>query len=150
MRDKLAAGAFIGLLADAVKLSVNYLLFLLGATRVVFWQIVATRFLPKADLLKPSALLIGGAADIAAAALLGAAFVYILHYTGKDYLWLKGIGFGLAVWAGLLGMILETARRVITIDAKGIIVTLAAHLVFGLALSFWAGRIYHPVRQSSD
>lgn len=141
MRDNIAIGASAGLLADGIKLGLNYLLFRLGMTKVVFWQIVATRFLSRQELFKPAAYLIGAAADLSAAAFLGVAFVYILRYTGRDFLWLKGAGFGLLIWAGLLGMILETARRLLPINVSGILVTLLAHLAFGLALAFFAERL---------
>ncbi len=64
IKDNILIGAKIGLLADVVKLITNYILFSFGYTKVVFWQIVATRFLQKENLYTQSAYIIGGVADI--------------------------------------------------------------------------------------
>lgn len=139
LKDNLIFGAIVGLLANAVKLTVNFTAFLLGFTPVVFWQLVATRFLQAKDLFNPLAYIIGGAADLITAAVLGVIFVYFIYLFGKQYLWLKGLGFGLVVWVGLLGTLLgETIERKLPQEPAGIMVTLVAHSIFGLALAFFA------------
>ncbi len=50
LKDKIVIGITIGLLADAVKLTFNYLSFRLNFTPVVFWQIVAATGLAKEDV----------------------------------------------------------------------------------------------------
>lgn len=143
LKDRVMAGAIIGLLANGVKLSVNYIGFLLKLTPVVFWQLVAAQFLEKKDLFKPVAYLIGGVADLAITAFLGVAFVYAIRYIGNEYLYFKGLGFGLIVWAGLFGTIF--AARIqdkIPPEPSAIVVTLVAHSVFGLALAFFTNRFW--------
>ncbi len=146
-KDRVITGALIGLLANAVKLTVNYISFLLGFTDVVFWQIVAAQFLERQDLFKPVAYFIGGVADLTATAALGVAFLYLIHYIGSEYLWLKGIGFGMLVWAGLFGMFFgRIAAEKLPPEPSGILVTIAAHFVFGVALAFFTWRLWEAKR----
>lgn len=143
MKDKIMFGAIVGLLADGVKLIVNYIGFLLKFSDVVFWQITATRFLAKNELFSPLAYVIGGLADLTMAALLGIVFIYILTYTGRDYDYFKGVGFGLAVWVVLFGTVLgHSVQSKLSVDPSGIVVTAIAHLVFGLMLSFFARKLW--------
>lgn len=144
LKDKIILGALVGLFADVIKLMANYIMYLLNLTSVVFWQITATRFLPKEDLFKPLAYFIGAVADFITAAFLGIIFIYILHYTGKKYLWLKGIGFGLSVWVNLFGTILgESVMDKLPQTPTSILVTIIAHFIFGLALAYFAQLLLH-------
>lgn len=138
VKDKIITGVIIGILADAIKLTVNYIGYLFNFTPVIFWQITASKFLGKKDLFKPLAYLIGAAADITVTALLGIVFVYFVYYLGSRHLWIKGIGFGLAVWVVLLGTLLgQAAQKNFALDPPAVMITLVAHSVFGLALAFF-------------
>lgn len=143
LKDRVIAGAIIGLLANAVKLSVNFTGYLLNFTPVVFWQLVAAQFLAREDLFNPMAYVVGAAADLAMTALLGALFVFTIRYIGDEYLYLKGLGFGLIVWAVLFGSLFAARiQEKIPPEPPAIIVTLAAHTVFGLALAFFTSRLW--------
>ncbi|HEX2953546.1 MAG TPA: hypothetical protein VHR47_06140 [Bacillota bacterium] len=143
IKDKIIYGATIGILADIVKLAVNYLGYLLGYSKVVFWQMTASRFLVKNDLYKPIAYLIGGLADLTIAALIGVAFIYLLRITGRDYHYIKGAGFGLILWVVLFGTVLsQSIQAKLTLSATAILVTAVAHIIYGLALSFFAFWLY--------
>lgn len=151
LRDRIIVGSLIGVLADVFKLLINYTAFLLGYTDVVFWQITATRFLEKGDLFNPAALIIGGAADLTVTAVLGVVFFLLIDYSGTDYLLLKGIGFGLAVWVGLFGFLLsQSVQGKIPQSPSGILVTLVAHFVFGLSLAFFTWLHYRQRMRHDD
>ena len=137
-KDKIIIGAIIGLLADALKLTTNYIFFTFGFTKVVFWQIVATRFLKKEYLHHKSAYLIGAIADMAVSSLLGVVFVYVIYLFGSKNLWTKGLGFGLVVWVSLFGTLLgQTVEDKLPQEPTGLVVTIVAHIVFGLALALF-------------
>ena len=139
MKDKVVLGLTIGLFADLVKLMTNYIGHLLKFTDVLFWQIAATRFLEKSDLNKPVAYLVGGFADLAVAALMGVIFIYLLYFTGRDYAYIKGVGFGIIVWVALFGTVLgQSVQNKLTLNSTAILVTAIAHLSFGAALAFFA------------
>lgn len=138
IKDKMLIGALIGILADAVKLIANYILFSLGYTKVVFWQIVASIFLRKEHLYDKLAYLIGAVADATFTSLLGVIFVYIIYLFGAKNLWLKGMGFGLVVWVSVFGILVSRiAGEKLPQDPTGVVVTIIAHVVFGLALAFF-------------
>jgi hypothetical protein len=93
-------------LADAAKLSFNYLAFQWDLASVVFWQIAASRFLEGHVLTKPIAFFVGAITDLTVTSIVGVLFIYFLHFTGRDWIWLKGAGFGLTIWVLLLGTLL--------------------------------------------
>ena len=137
-KDKIFIGFLIGLLADGVKLLTNYVLYTFGFTKVVFWQIVATRFIQKEYLHNKLAYLIGAIADITVTSLLGVVFVYIIYLFGSKNLWTKGLGFGLVVWVSLFGILLgKTVEDKLPQEPTGVVVTIIAHIVFGLALAYF-------------
>ena len=148
-RDIILIGAIIGILANALKLSTNYFLYLLNYTNVVFWQITASRFLGQNDLFIPAAYLIGGIADITVTAALGVLFVTVIYFTGKRRLWIKGIGFGLFVWVSLFGTLLgQSVQAKLPQEPSGILVTIAAHFVFGLGLAGFTQLLYKTEQQT--
>jgi len=143
LKDKIMVGALIGIFSDAVKLTSNYIMYKLGWTSVVFWQIVAARFLTKDDLSKPSALFIGAVADITVSAILGIGFVYFVYLFGRKFLFIKGIGYGLLIWVVLLGSLLsQTIGGKITPTPPGIIVTMIAHFIFGLSMTIFTKLLF--------
>jgi hypothetical protein len=149
MTDKVAIGAISGLMADAAKLIFNYLAFRLHFTSVVFWQIAASRFLEKNELYKPMGYFVGAVTDLTVTSIVGILFIYFLHWTSRDYIWLKGAGFGLTIWVFLLGTLLNQTQSKLVLGPSDIIVTFIAHLIYGLFLAFAAKKLYrlptHPV-----
>jgi len=138
LKDKIMLGAIIGVLADVVKLVSNYAMYKLGWASVVFWQIVASRFLEKNDLLKPAALLVGAIADLTVSAVLGIVFVLFISLFGSKYLIFKGIGYGMFIWVGILGTLLgQSVAGKLPQTLFSIIVTMIAHLFFGLSIAIF-------------
>ena len=136
IKDKIIIGLLIGLLADAVKLTFNFLSFKLNFTPVVFWQLVSATVLEKEDVFTPLGILIGGITDIIVTMFLGVIFIYLIYLTGKENLWIKGIGFGMLVW--LIFFVVVRGLLVqgkIPPDPSGILVTIGAHFLFGLSLA---------------
>ncbi|MGI6148480.1 MAG: hypothetical protein GX195_06480 [Firmicutes bacterium] len=135
-------GVVVGLLADAVKLTANYLAFRAGLTQVIFWQLTSTYILPAEEIVQPLGILVGALVDITVSASLGVLFLYVLKYTGSEYLWLKGLGYGMLTWAGLFATLLGPhIEKKVPQDAAGILVTIVAHACFGLALA-WFSKLY--------
>jgi hypothetical protein len=136
IKDYILPGAIIGILGAIIKLTINFLGYLLNFTSVVFWQLVAARFLEKPYLYKPAAYIIGGIADITFSAILGVFFVYFIYLFGTKYLLIKGIGFGLSVWVVIFGTLLgQSVQGKLPQTPSGILVTAVAHIGFGLALA---------------
>lgn len=149
LKDKIMVGVIVGLLADAVKLIVNYILYLLDLTQVVFWQIVATLIVEKSDLHVPLTYLIGAIADFTVTAGLGVVFIYLIKYIGNKYLWIKGIGFGMFVWVSLFGTLLgQSVHEKLPQTPSGILVTIIAHFFFGLSLAIFTKLLYHSKKRT--
>ncbi|MDX9871096.1 MAG: hypothetical protein RBT41_01600 [Clostridia bacterium] len=143
VKDLIIPGIIVGLLSDAVKLAVNYILFQFKLAKVVFWQITATRFLDKEDLSKPIAYFIGAVADLTISSALGILFVYLIYILGYKNIFIKGVGFGLMVWVLIFGTLLSQAvQDKLPQEPSGIVVTIIAHLFFGLALAFFMWLLY--------
>ncbi|HHT26784.1 MAG TPA: hypothetical protein GXZ82_06015 [Firmicutes bacterium] len=137
--DFLIRGAVVGLLADAVKLLVNYIAYSLGYTQVVFWRITAAHMLQQGQLHTPAALLIGAVVDLFAAGGLGIIFLWLINRVfDKKLLVLKGFVFGMLVWLGLFGLLATVLEQKLPQSISGILVTLVAHAVFGIALACFA------------
>lgn len=149
MQDRVLFGSMIGLLADGVKLALNYLAYRLGFASSVFWKIAASRFLTRGNLDTPLAYLIGAVADLTTAALLGVVFVYILHFTTERYPLLKGAGLGLLTWVALFGTVLGQARSSLNVSPSTIMVAIVAHLVFGISLALFRHWL-DPLRRRAD
>lgn len=148
MQDRIISGVAIGLLADGVKLIFNYLAYRFGFASVLFWQIVASRFLEKQDLYKPIAFFIGGIADLTATSIIGVTFLLLIEISGKDYSYIKGAGFALAVWAGVFGSLLgQSGRAKLPLNSSDITVTIFAHLIFGLALAYFTNRRFRMLKK---
>ncbi len=141
-KDPILFGTVIGLLANVVKLTVNYLAFWFGFTEVVFWRLTATNFLAQEFLFDPLALVVGAVGDLVVAATLGVIFIYLLKFCGSKYLWFKAIGFALLAWVGLFGTLLGSqVEAKVPQTVSGVLVTIVAHSVFGLALAYFTKRI---------
>ncbi len=142
-------GVLIGVLADTVKLGVNYLAFLLGYTEVVFWQIVATNVLPEQYLHTASAVVIGAVADLTVTGLLGVLFLYFIQFAGLDFLFLKGIGFAMMVWVALMGTVIGPSLEAkLPQNPSGVFVTIVAHFFFGVALAVFTSFLFQPGEES--
>lgn len=142
IKDFVTQGALVGIAADIIKLTFNYIAHLLNFTPVVFWQLTATRFLDKKDLYKPMAYIIGGVADVTFSAILGVMFVYFIYYLGVRHVLIKGIGFGLGVWVIVFGTLLsQSIQAKLPQNPVGIIVTILAHVFFGLTLALVTRRL---------
>lgn len=149
LRDMVVRGAVVGLLADIVKLILNYVAFQLGFTNVVFWQIAAARLLQKGQLQSPAALFVGAVVDLTTAAALGTVFLWVVdNVFGRRVMLFKGIAFGLLTWLSLLGSLGSTLEQKLPQSLSGIIVTIFAHAAFGLALAYFAQLIDVPEREN--
>ncbi|MGI6555138.1 MAG: hypothetical protein ACOX2P_07235 [Bacillota bacterium] len=84
-------------------------------------------------------------ADLTVTAALGIVFLLLIEFTGTDYLWIKGAGFGLAVWVVLFGTLLgQSVQAKLPQSSSGILVTLVAHIIFGIGLAFFT-RLYYNI-----
>ena len=144
-------GVLIGVLANVVKLGVNYLGYLLDFTDVVFWQLVSTMTLPEEYLFATSTLSIGAITDLTVASFLGVLFLFFIQLTGFDFLFLKGIGFAMMVRVLLFHTLLGDAiEKKLPQNPSDAFVTIATHFFFGVALAVFTFFLYQPEEQEQS
>lgn len=135
----MAVGVSIGILANVIRLLLDYILYYFGIARVLFWQIAALQFLPQEHIQEPLAMFIGAVADMTVAASLGVVFCYFLDYFGRKYTYLKGGCFGLLTWVLVFGIFIWINREnLIVFRPSCVLAIMISHLAFGLALTFFA------------
>ena len=131
MEDKWLLGALSGILAGLVSGLLGIVLTGLGITKANFPTILAT-------VIKPSnattTLALGWLAHLALAGLVGTAFVYFFQWSNRQFALLKGVFFGLILWALSLGLaIVEPSVPALhTLSSVGY---LALNIFFGLSLA---------------
>lgn len=130
--DKFFLGFVTGVIAKTVMFIVDLIAYLLKFDDQFFWYIAASPFVPLNQLTSPSAIVIGLISDYAVALSLGIIVVYLLHYTGTDYFYLKGLTVGLIYWLmyGLLLNIQVIRIRPATTAASSI--NLLLHILIGI------------------
>ena len=96
-----------------------------------------------------SAIVIGAVADLTVTGLLGVLFLYFIQFTGFDFLFLKGIGFGMLVWVGLMGVVIgPSLEDKLPQTPSGIFVTIVAHFAFGVSLAVFTSFLYQSGEES--
>ncbi|HZK24152.1 MAG TPA: DUF6789 family protein [Oscillospiraceae bacterium] len=106
----------------------------------------------QAMLAENSALLwqvIGWLSHLLISMVLGIIFLYLLHYTGKEYILLKGVMFGAVVWlvditiiSPLLGFIPARSRPL------DLLILLAYHIIFGYLAAVLSRRFAKTTAQA--
>ena len=135
LKGKFILGMLIGLLADAVMPTFNYIAFKLNLTPIVFWQNIAALFFEKKDLFNAVSILAGGLFDLTVTMFLGIIFIYYINFVGKEHLWIKGIIFGMMAMVILFGLILtQLVKDTIPPEPLVVLLTIFAHFIYGLSL----------------
>lgn len=132
-KDKYSMGIVVGLIANTVRTAFNYLAYYFGVTKYIPFEIAAATFLPKFKINSFFGLIIGIFADYGVAAFFAITITYLLHYTGRDYMWLKGISISLLYWLLLFGMGLQFGlSRINPADIATNLTFLANHILLGI------------------
>ncbi len=138
--DKVVAGGAVGTVAGIMGGIISRVLFGLNVGKLCLVEIGRGIFFQKempgiTDSFSWHVL--GWVAHLAMSIMLGIVFVYLLHYTGRDYALLKGAMLGVIVWYVNIGIISPLAVYTpLPLDAFSLLLMLAYHVIFGL-ISAW-------------
>ena len=133
IRDRLQLGVISGLAGVVVKDLVGGLLIKAGWAEEAGPQRAAGMLLPAYKIYTPLGRLAGKLADAAVGSLLGIVSVYMLSFTGKDRVVLKGLTSGALAWVGLYGVLSNMgATTVRTVQPKTVISEFISHAVYGV------------------
>jgi hypothetical protein len=148
LQDKVALGAVTGVAASLPGLLFNLFSVLLGTTEHYSFQLSAGVFLREDLLSTAGGLVLGGILWELTSAFLGVLIVYVLHFTGKEFWWLKGpltsIPFTYILFFGFVFDIHPT--HVVPRDLGSNFSLLGENIVFGLAAAYLAARWMGPSR----
>lgn len=138
IHDRIALGAFAGILGSIPQLIIDFLLVQLNYSQVYAFQIVASIYLKPHLTLKPMGLILGGIVWEFGSAMLGVLIVYLFVLTGNDYWWLKGLGisngFMFTIFYGFIYTL--GGAKIIPFDITTNFTQLIGHTVFGISTSY--------------
>jgi hypothetical protein len=140
-QDTLIYGAMAGIAGTIAKEAIDFLSVVLGWSKYLYWHIAASIFILPEEVTQAGGLILGALGDLVAGSLFGIVLLYILKYTGKDYLYFKGLGFGWLIWLGFFGLVVNI--HIIRITPTDIGTSLSAfleHSVFGLTTAWFIGK----------
>ena len=131
MENKWLLGAFSGILAGLVSGLLGIVLTGLGITKANFPTILATVIRPSDTT---TTLALGWLAHLALAGLVGTVFVYLFRWSNQKFALIKGLAFGVILWALGLGLaIIEpNVTALHTLSSVGY---LALNIFFGFSLA---------------
>jgi len=155
LKDRTTLGIMAG--AGGVLVRDLYSLFAraIGFAKFYVWNISADLFVREKEIVTAAGIVLGLLADLAMGGLIGVTFIHFLRWTRGRNPILKGIGFGIAAWLLLYGIIFHNLPQTITRapeDAFSNLSAFVGHSLFGLSLGFCAGRLldYTGLDRSPD
>lgn len=90
IRDRIALGAFAGIIATIPSLIINVVSVQLGFSKWYSYQIGGSIYLNPGLTDSPQGFILGTLVWLIPAVTLGVITSYVLHTTGEDYWWVKG------------------------------------------------------------
>ncbi|MBU4532531.1 MAG: hypothetical protein KJ650_02660 [Firmicutes bacterium] len=132
-QDTVFVGFLGGLIGGLAKLAADVAFFILGIAKTTEAHLAAQAFLPTGTAITLSALALGVAVDLGIAVALGIVAAYIIAFTGRDYLLLKGLIFGALLYVFGYGLVAQAFLPTVVLrpDLATSAVFLLTHLVLG-------------------
>ena len=91
VKDRYSLGIISGIVGNIIRNIFNYIGYLLNINKYMPHHIAAGTFLARTDIYSVSGLIIGITADYGVAIFFAITVIYLIYYTGNDYIWIKGI-----------------------------------------------------------
>lgn len=143
-QDPIIYGGIAGIIGTIAKELVDFISVAVGFSKHTYWHVAASIFVEPKEVTKVGALVVGALADLITGAFFGILLLFFVRYTKKDYLYLKGLGFGWFIWLFLFGIAINL--EIVHIIPMGIGTSLSAfieHSIFGLTTVWFIGK-YAP------
>ncbi|MGE5528562.1 MAG: hypothetical protein ACM3X6_05405 [Patescibacteria group bacterium] len=139
IRDRTTLGALAGAGAILVRDAYSFLAKQIGFARFYVWGIAADLFLQGKAVQSAMGTVLGFLADLCTGALIGVVYAHFLRHAGGRNPVLKGLGFGLAAWLLLFGIIFHNLSHTMATapkDPASNLSAFAGHSIFGLVLGY--------------
>jgi hypothetical protein len=145
--DKVTAGGLAGLGAGIVAGAVSQILFALGICRLCMIAIGGGLF--RQQMLPQDAPLIwtimGWVNHLVVSSLLGVLMIYLLVWTGRKYILLKGVLYGAAVWFVAISLISPLAGYIPpSPNPVDMAMILGYHMLYGVVAAWLLARYFAP------
>lgn len=132
MEDRLVAGGIAGMLGAAVQNIYSFAVKGLNLAEYTYSDF-ATTVLTNRVYSDPVGLLAGFIAYLAVGVILGVLFAYLIASTTSDYLYIKGLFYGLAMWFILTGFgTIFSLATFVGLPPIGALLILVGGLLFGV------------------
>jgi hypothetical protein len=140
-QDPIIFGGMAGVAGTIAKEAADFLSVAVGFSQETYWHVAASIFVLPKDTMKPGGWFLGAVADMVTGAFLGILLLYLIKFSGKNYLYLKGLGFSWLIWLVLFGLVVNL--HIVRISPTDIGTSLSAfieHSVFGLTAAWFIGK----------
>lgn len=140
-QDPIIFGGMAGIAGTIAKEVLDFLSVAVGFSKHTYWHVAASIFVLPKDVTKVGGLVIGALADMVTGAFFGVLLLYLIKFTKKDYLYLKGLGFGWFIWLVSFGLVVNLhVVRITPIDIGSSLSAFIEHSVFGLTTAWFIGK----------
>ncbi len=140
-QDSIVSGAISGLIGTIAKEIIDFISVAVGFSKETYWHVAASIFVKPAEAATPVGQALGALADLITGAFFGVLLLYLIKFTGKDYLYIKGLGLGWLIWLAVFGIVINL--QVVRITPTDLGTSLSAfieHSVFGLTAAWFIGK----------
>lgn len=147
VKDKITLGIIAGILSNIFVSIIDILCYKLNISQFIHIHIVASAYFPVSDIHTIPALIVGTISDFIIAAFFGVMIVYVLFFTGTDFLYVKGLFFVLVYWLMIYGLIRRlNIARIDPTDPGTNLVHLAIYILLGLLTSWLIAKHGIPMK----
>lgn len=155
LKDDIVFGSVAGVIGGTVGLIYSYTLFLLGVTPMSSLHLAATLVVVDVLNLTPGAVIDAIITHLLVAAVFGILLTYVLLFTGKDYLVIKGLGTGavfcLIAHSYLIPLMRTDAQvRNLIFNAASWGAQMSTHALIGLVAAFIIANHHHALKVRSS
>lgn len=136
-QDPIIFGGIAGIIGTIAKEILDFIFVAIGFSKYSYWNIAASLFILPKDVNRSGGWILGALTDIIASAVFGVILLYVIKFTGRKYLYIKGIGFGWFIWVLFFGVVINLhVVRITPTDIGTSLSSFFEHLIFGLTTAW--------------
>lgn len=145
IKDPILLGIVCGLSGNTLKLISDTVIRKIFKTKLSYPQMAGGFFMSNRQTKSKLGNYVGLLSDAAVGAGLGVGFAYVLKFTGKDHVLMKGIGYGHGAWTILFGVANKLgASNIYPMEPKNVLSTYVTHTLYGIGAALAASTVGDP------
>ncbi len=140
-QDPIIFGGMAGIVGTVAKEAADFVSVTVGFSKHLYWHVAASIFVQPEEVTKVGGWILGALADMITGAIFGVILLYFIKLAKKDYLYLKGLGFGWFIWLSLFGFVINLhVVRITPTDLGSSLSAFIEHSIFGLTAAWFIGK----------